>query len=130
MTEDKKKENEEKKEEEKGGEETKAEEKAEETKKAPQAKEEEAKGKKDVPEKFKNRKIIAALGEVEDGDEVVLTLTGRLNDGSLISSYLISLAPKRIAYHKILIRYNDISIIERNCCISINNTHSLKDSRA
>ncbi len=52
-------------------------------------------GFRDLILKFKNRKIIAALGEVEDGDEVVLTLTGRLNDGSLIEGQDCVIIKKR-----------------------------------
>ncbi len=38
----------------------------------------------DLTLKFRTQEIIAALGPVNDGDEVVLTLTGSLLDGTLI----------------------------------------------
>ena len=34
--------------------------------------------------KFDTQEIMAALGDVENGDEVVLTLTGELNNGTQI----------------------------------------------
>jgi len=38
----------------------------------------------DLTLKFYRQEIVAALGDVQDGDEVVLTLTGALNDGTPI----------------------------------------------
>lgn len=38
----------------------------------------------DLTLKFDTQEIVAALGSVNDGDEVVLTLTGQLNDGTPI----------------------------------------------
>ncbi|MBL7075456.1 T9SS type A sorting domain-containing protein [candidate division KSB1 bacterium] len=41
----------------------------------------------DLKLEFKTREIVEALGDVEDGDEVVLTLTANLNDGTPIEGY-------------------------------------------
>jgi hypothetical protein len=38
----------------------------------------------DLTLKFDTQEIVAALGEVDDGDELVLTLTGNLLDGTPI----------------------------------------------
>ena len=43
-----------------------------------------ADGYEDMILKFKTQEIVAALGEVEDGDELVLTLTGEINDATPI----------------------------------------------
>ena len=41
----------------------------------------------DLTLKYKNQEIVVKLGEVNDGDELVLTLTGELLDGTTIEGY-------------------------------------------